>query len=341
MTAAPDADTARLDDPAFAEALTAWIDDLADGLARSAGQRDMLRLARAELAVKERGSREVCGFSLFATLPVAIFEAVAPGRPVPIALPAASALSFLALDVLDDLADGDWPAHWGDRRPAEMELTGALILSVLVPEALARATGDPALLAALGRIHRRSLLRMADGQREDLAAPGPSSWDMVTARRVLTAGGPDQASGYAEMAAVLAGAGPEIVRHLAGYAHHLVGALTLWSDLADLLSPEGGDLKQGKRKVPRAAHVNALAASERPAFLARLEAARTSEVEREALRQELRASPAVAAVMAYRNIDLAMARAALNRAELPDPRNLAGFIESLAGPGQRRAGSHR
>ncbi|SMF78899.1 Geranylgeranyl pyrophosphate synthase [Tistlia consotensis] len=311
----------------------AWIDGLADELARSEGQRDLLRLASAELAAKDSQTRAVLGFSPFATLPVAVFEAVAPQRPVPIALPAASALCFLALDVLDDLADGDWPAHWGERQPAELELTGVLILSVRVPEALARTTGDPALLAALGAVHRRSLLRMADGQREDLAAPGPASWEMATARRVLSARGPDQASGYAEMAALLAGAGPETVRQLAAYAHHLGGALTLTSDLADLLSPEGRDLKQGKRTLPLAAHVNAMAASERPALLARLEAARTSEAEREALRQELNASPAVAAAMAYRDIDLAMARAALTRAELPDPGRLSDFVEAVAGLG--------
>lgn len=340
MTAAPSGPasaTARLDDPGFAEALMAWIGDLADGLARSEGQRDLLRLARAELAAKERSNREVFGCSLFGTLPAAIFEAVAPGRPVPLALPAASSLCFLALDILDDLADGDWPAHWGDLRPAEMELTGVLILSVLVPEALARTTDDPALLAALGAIHRQSLLRMADGQREDLAAADPAdwdaSWDMVAARRVLTARGPDQASGYAAMAAVLAGAPPEAARHLAGYAHYLTGAASLWSDLAELLGPEGRDLKQGKRTVPLAAHVNALAASERPAFLARLRAARTSEAEREALRTDLRASPAVAAAMAYRDIDLTMARAALKRAGLRDPQRLAGFVDALASLG--------
>jgi len=340
MTAAPPGPasaTVRLDDPGFAEALMAWIGDLADGLAVSEGQRDLLRLARAELAAKERSNREVFGCSLFGTLPAAIFEAVAPGRLVPIALPAASSLCFLALDILDDLADGDWPAHWGDRRPAEMELTGVLILSVLVPEALARATEDPALLAALGAIHRQSLLRMADGQREDLAAADPAdwdvSWDLATARRVLTARGPDQASGYAAMAAVLAGAPPEAARHLADYAHHLTAAASLWSDLAELLGPEGRDLKQGKRTVPLAAHVSALATSERAAFLARLAAARTSEAEREALRRELRASHAVAAAMAYRTIDLAMARAALERAGLSDPERLSGFIEAVAGLG--------
>ncbi len=336
MTAAqsgPASETARLDDPGFAEALTTWIDALADGLARSEGQRDLLRLARAELADKESKARAAVGFSIFGTLPAAVFEAVAPQRQVPIALPAASALTFLALDILDDLADGDWPAHWGDRHPAEIELTGVLILSALVPEALARTTGDPALLAALGAVHRRSLLRMADGQREDLAAPGPASWEMATARRVLNARGPEQVSGYVEMAALLAGAGPETVRQLAAYAHHLGGALTLTSDLADLLSPEGRDLKQGKRTLPLAAHVNAMAASERPALLARLEAARTSEAEREALRQELNASPAVAAAMAYRDIDLAMARAALTRAELPDPGRLSDFVEAVAGLG--------
>jgi hypothetical protein len=334
MTATPSgpaSETARLDDPGFAETLMAWIDGLADELARSDGQRDMLRLARAELAALERSSRESAGFSIFGTLPAAIFEAVAPDRPVPIALPAASALCFLALDILDDLADGDRPAHWGGRRPAELELTGTLILSVLVPEALARTTDDPALLAALGGIHRRSLLRMADGQREDLAAPGPASWDMAAARLVFTARGPDQASGYAETAARLAGAGPATAGHLAGYAHHLTGALLLSGDLADLLSPEGRDLRQGKRTVPLAAHVNALAASARPAFLARLEAARTSETEREAVRRELRASPAVAATLAYRNLDLALAKGALNRAGVPDPGRLAGFVEAVAG----------
>ena len=212
-----------------------------------------------------------------------------------------------------------------------------LVLSALVPEALARTTGDPALLAALGGIHRRALLRMADGQREDLAAANPAdwdaSWDMATARRVLTARDPDQASGYAEMAALLAGAEPATVRNLASYVHHLTGALVLFGDLADLLNPEGGDLRQGKRTVPLVAHVNALPASQRPAFLARLEAAQTSEAEREALRRELRVSPAVAAVMAYRNLDLATARAALKRVELPDPGRLAGFVETLAGLG--------
>jgi len=340
MTAAPSGPasaTVRLDDPGFAEALMAWIDGLVDGLACSRGQRDMLRLATTGLAGFEAKVRAVLGFSIFGTLPVAVFEAVAPQRPVPIALPAASTFTYLALDILDDLADGDWPAHWGDRRPAEMELTGALILSVLIPEALARTTDDPALLAALGGIHRRSLLRMADGQREDLAAADPAgwdaSWDMATARRVLTARGPDQASGYAEMAALLAGAEPATVRYLASYAHHLAGALVLSGDIADLLSPEGGDLRQGKRTVPLAAHVNALTTSERPAFLARLAAARTSETEREALRRDLHDSHAVAAAMAYRDIDLATARAALKRTELPDTRRLLGFVEALAGLG--------
>jgi hypothetical protein len=64
---------------------------------------------------------------------------------------------------------------------------------------------------------------------------------------------------------------------------------------------------------------------------ARLEAARTSETEREAVRRELRASPAVAATLAYRNLDLALAKGALNRAGVPDPGRLAGFVEAVAG----------
>lgn len=335
MTAAqrPAPATVRLDEPAFSESLATWIDDLADALARSQAQRDILRVAKAELGANEIAGRKAAGFSIFGTLPVAIFEAVAPHRRAPVALPAACALNFLALDILDDLADGDWPAHWGDRNPAEMELTGVLILSVLVPEALARTTDDPALLVALGGIHRRSLLRMADGQREDLAAPGPASWDMDTARAVLTARGPDQAAGYAELAATLAEASPATAESLARYAHHLTGAVVLAGDLGDLLNAQGTDLKQNKRTVPLAAHVNALPAPERPRFLKRLEAARTSQAARDAIREELRGSRAVGAVMAHRDLDLAMARAALDRCEISDSsrRVLAGFVDTAAG----------
>lgn len=315
--------------------LMAWIEALADTLAVSDGQRAMLRTAMQGLPSDEARGRENLGFSIFSTLPVAIFEAVGEGSRAPMALPATCALSYLALDVLDDLADGDWPEYWGDLRPAEMELTGTLILSVLVPEAMARMTDDPALLAELGRVHRASLTRMADGQRRDLAAAGSDSWSMTTARAVLTARGPDQASGYARLAAILAGAEPWAAANLARYAHDLTGAVVLWGDLHDLLDPGGGDLRQGKRTVPLAAHVNALPLSERPGFLRRLETARSSEAERDAIRADLKASAAVAAIGTYRQVDMMFARDALEQVQMTEAgrARLSGFIEAVAALG--------
>ena len=236
-------------------------------------------------------------------------------------LAAVLVLLNLGIHILDDLQDGDLPAHWAGYSPGEILLAATGLIGVVPNLLLSELDAPPVTVAALHRTLSQGLVRVAAGQQSDLRL---SRDDTVTAEAVeqsVVAKSGERRVMFARLAGQLAGASDAEIEPYERWCRS-VGAVTqLRSDLYDLFdaSHDSSDLLNGTRTLPIVLRIEQLEGAEQTAFLNGLGAARTSREVRDEIRQELWSAGIVMVCTFKIEVHRQRALAALAQAEPLEP----------------------
>lgn len=274
-----------------ASAPAGWTDDvLAQAQAlveRHACTEHQRRLLKVALVGLELQSRETEA-PVFMHLPLLVYAGLCGDHRPAIPLAVATSLVFLGMDIMDDLADGDRPAHWAGHSPGEINLAAATLLCALPQLILAELDAPPHRLAAIHQTLASGLMRLAAGQQRDLAMTGSADASADEVEAVLLAKGEEMAI-FAALAADLGGASAERVEAYAYLGRAIGVAGQLASDCYDLFTDsDSRDLMHGTRTLPIVLHLQRQAAEERVLFLSLLERARADLAARSVVRERLR-----------------------------------------------------
>jgi len=255
--------------------------------------RELLALAFAGFRSAAAEMDAECDGAPFVHLPLNVYAAVAGCWEPALPVAAATAMLYLGLDIFDDLADGDLPAHWTGRRPAEINLVAATLLSALPQLAIARLHAPADARAAMLQEIFEGLLTMSAGQQQDLAFAGSSEVSTEEVHASVNRKSGAEMGMFAALGALLAGAPAEQV-HLyreVGRAFGIAGQLA--SDMHDLFVAERSmDLANGTRTLPIALCLDRYAGQEREGFIALLRSAQSSTSAADRMREEIKASGA-------------------------------------------------
>ncbi|MGO9059535.1 MAG: hypothetical protein ACLQU2_19455 [Candidatus Binataceae bacterium] len=275
-------------------------------------------------------------------LPQLVYGAITgnfrPARPLCVA----TTFLFTGIDILDDIADGDLPAHWSGHAPSQIQLAATTLISALPQLAISRLNASPESRAAMHRTLAAGLLRMAAGQAADLANAGGASPDpdLIEASVVQKSG--EEGAMFAALAAQLAGATHHLVELYAGFARAFVTAGQLSSDCYDLFTATlSKDLANGSRTLPIALGLGKCAAGPCEELLALLAAARTDPDARQGVRERLIAAGAVRMCGFVIEVYCSRARSFLVQAKPTDPaaaelRALISHLSLFAKEGDRQ-----
>lgn len=204
----------------------------------------------------------------FIDIPLLVSEALGQNEKQAMPLVLSTTLLFLGVDTLDDLADGDQPFHWQGRRPSEINLAAATLLSSLPQIALAELDTTTERRAALQETLARGLLRMSEGQQQDLHMNSKSVVDPDQVEASLAAKSGEETAVFASLSATFAGAPPETVSLYRAMGKAVGTAGQLASDCHDLFNASRSkDLANGTRTLPIALYLEKKAGAERRQFL--------------------------------------------------------------------------
>jgi geranylgeranyl pyrophosphate synthase len=307
--------------PSRDAAVLEYIDRLIASEAQGAAQAALLRVAvtglHRHVAEARAGGTVLPWFDFpFAIAAAAIAAAAAPAEAASVTpLAAACSLVFLGLDILDDVADGDRPRHWGDTPPAIMNLAAATVLTTLPPLILMRLDIAPERRAAMQQTLALGLLRMSAGQQTDLALTGADEAESERIEQSVIGKAGEQYATYCALAAQLIAAPPPGVENYAEMGRCFGTACQLLSDCNELLcDPEMRDLAHGARTLPVALYLRRLTGDERQRFLTLLGIARHDIAARREARQRVLDSGVVRRVLVKAEIYRNRARRAALRA---------------------------
>lgn len=275
----------------WVERVLADVEAFAAAHAQTPVQGALLQAACASLRAQSHGQEDQLPFVHLPMLVHAALQGSAePARPLAVV----TSLSFLGIDILDDLADGDRPAHWGEYSEAQIALTAHTLLSALVPLAIAQLDAPPGRRVLMQRTLAQGLLRMGAGQLTDLATTGSGSPDSDAVEGSVTGKSGEELAMFAALGAQLADAPVDTVAAWAEFGRALGSAGQLASDCYDLFrDPECRDLVHGARTLPVAWHLQRLTGAARDRFLDLLARARVEAAAQEQVRDELRAAGAL------------------------------------------------
>jgi geranylgeranyl pyrophosphate synthase len=279
-------------------------------------------LSRRLVAGAERQAwRAVDGYGWVPYIDLAfdVTEAAGGDPELAVALASASAFCFSALDVIDDVADGDTQAHWQDVPAAQQQLAGLAAL-VSYPQmliaALPLATDR---IAAMQALLARRLMLAGIGQHADLVLAGASEPSPDDVEASLSAKSGEQLALYCEWAALAAGNDGQAVASWGAFGRALGTAGQIRSDLSELCHDDWSrDLASGKRILPVAYHLARLG-TQKAAFLALLERARTDVLAQREVRQILLDSGSVRMAALVAQVHAGRARRALACAGAREP----------------------
>ena len=289
-------------------------------MATNAAQRGLLATALATLERTVAGIRAAGSIVPFIDLPWSVLaaETGADAAAAP-ELAGACSLVFLALDIFDDLADGDWREEWSGHRPAEMTLVAATLLSALPSLIIGQLDAPDATRIGMQARLSTALLRMSAGQQADLASVDAAEIAPEAVEAAVRGKSGEQHALYCALAALLAGAEPDRVTAYAEMGLALGTAGQLGSDCHELLcDPAMRDLANGTRTMPVALHLRRLDDNGHDAFLKILDEARHSDAARREVRSIIKDSGAVRRVLVLAAVHVERARSAAVRA-CPDP----------------------
>ena len=247
-------------------------------------QRRLLQIALIGLEVQSREMEAPA----FTHLPLLVYCGLRGDHRPAISLAAITSMIFLGMDIMDDLADGDRPAHWVGHRPGEINLAAATLLCALPQLALAELDAPPDRLAIMHATLARGLLRVGAGQQRDLEMVDSADASADEVEAVLNAKGEEMAI-FAALAAHFGGASAERAEAYASLGRAIGIAGQLASDCYDLFTDsDSRDLMHGTRTLPIVLHLKRQVGEERVLFLALLERAREDVVVRGVVRERLR-----------------------------------------------------
>lgn len=289
-----------------------------------AAQRDLLNDALASLARTVAALRARGAVVPFFDLPIAVAHIAHIEEASARELASACGLVFLALDIFDDLADGDWREGWAGRGPGELQLAAATLLSAATSLIIARLRAPPATRVAMQERLSNALFRMSAGQQADLAMVDAVAVDPEEVIVSVAGKSGQQHALYCALAAQLGGLDPERIASFAEMGLHLGTAGQIASDCHELLcDPAMRDLANGTRTLPVALHLSRLGGPDRQAFLDKLGEAKHSDVARRAVREILQGRGAIRHALVRGAVFVQRARRAAERA-CPDPAHWEG-----------------
>src|SRR5262249_35282605 len=126
-----------------------------------------------------------------------------------------TSLFHLGLNICDDLADGELPAHWAGYRPSEIHLVSVAMLAPLPQLLLADLDAPAATREAMQLALARGLLRMGVGQYCDINTAGSADVSANDVEESVAAKSGEELAIYATLAAQLAGASSDRVERYA------------------------------------------------------------------------------------------------------------------------------
>ena len=233
----------------------------------SASDRQKILLMRFLVGLEEQ-SRE--SYLPFVNYPLDIYAAITGKENAAIKIAVASLFLFLAADIIDDVADGDFAKHWGeDVSSSEGILASVVFASSLAPLALDDMGIETKRSCLIKTTLSKCIISMAAGQQGDLQSS--KSIHCTSAEQVIkNVQGKSGAeiAGFFLMAAQLAGADEYLASE-----YHSIGRLVgtagqIMSDCHELYNvSEGQDLINGTVTLPLALHFQTLMEEKKDDFI--------------------------------------------------------------------------
>jgi geranylgeranyl pyrophosphate synthase len=300
------------------------VEAMLDRVAIDATQRRLFALVRPILAWRA-APRAFCP-----AVHLPILTCVASGGDEQAArdLAAATTLLELSMDLLDRVWDRETEDTWADEDPRLIEMAGILLMSSVVPLALAAVSAPAVPLATLHSTVATRLLAIAAGELRDLATFGRAdvTLDDATAATVGKTG--ERRALYAVLGAQLAGAPAAAIAAYDELGQHYGYARQVASDLVDLFGPRPSrDLASGSRTWPLAWMLTAVDGDERAALVATIDGARTSAADANAVREAARRLGVEARGVVEVELGCQRALAALARSGAAEP--AAGILHAM------------
>jgi geranylgeranyl pyrophosphate synthase len=331
MWAASDSETA-MDRQAECRRALSFAAELIAEVAASPAQRALIDTALIGLDGYVRRAADKGAYVHSIALPLAVHAAITGSEGEAAPLAAACGLVNLAIDLFDDLADGDRQAHWAKRSFGEMSLAAATILGALPPLILARLDVEPERRARMQEILALGGLRASAGQQEDLRQTGNPDVTVEDVEAAVTGKTGERYAAYCELAAEMAGADATTKALYAAYGRDIGVAVQLLSDCHDVMTdPDARDLAHGTRTLPIAVHLSRLDDGEQARFLELLDRARTDREAQASVRKELLKSAAIRRVVIRAQVCRARARRLADEAGAKEPGR--GWLMALAASG--------
>ncbi len=275
------------------QALRAAIGDLGDGC------RSLLAEAVEHLQEVLTGRPEQTVAAL--AVPVAVFDCLRGGPP-PAGVLAAAGATYLACDVLDDRMDGDTPAIWGTRGTGEV-MIGAQLLFLTAGHVVTLGAPD-ATAEGMRTCFRAMITRLAEGQlRSD--APVSASTGARDVEEAIRGRSGAMLAGFAQLAALAAGAGAERTAAARAFGEELAMARQHLNDVTELVGDRGTDLRNGTATMVLALAFQSIDTQARQALVERLPDAASDTTVRAALIRDL--GPAISDVCVLIRLHLAQA----------------------------------
>lgn len=205
------------------------------------------------------------------TVPLAVFAGVR-GAPPPDWLFAVASATYLAWDLLDDEMDGDPPKFWRRRSTADRTIGAHLLIATAVAQAPLQA--DPSLSPSLTRLYLDMVSTVTEGQlRAEIPLDSATNPEAVAAGIDARSG--DMLAGFAEIAAVAAGADVPAKRAAARFGRELALARQLVNDVTELESARTSDLRNRTATMVAAFALQRTPPAGRAALVDRLHTAAT------------------------------------------------------------------
>lgn len=168
-----------------------------------------------------------------------------------VGLAAATTASYIGIDVIDDLLDGDAPLYWEDANPSEVALGGALAYCTLAQSLILQLSVSAECRVALLQDLTETLVTLAAAEDRDVASFGSPLAPGETQQIVAGKSGAMLAC-FARMAALVSGVvpGPRLDR-FGEFGRRLAIARQLASDIVELApATESSDHRNQAATLP-------------------------------------------------------------------------------------------
>lgn len=255
----------------------------------------------------------------FISLPLIVYASIAGKENAAIRIAVASLFLFLAADIADDVADGDFAKHWGDDvSSSEGILASGLFASALAPLALNDASIQNQCSCLIKTTLSKCILSMAAGQQGDLQSSGSlhSTSPEQVIENVQGKSG-EEIAGFFLMAAQFAGADECLASEYYSIGRLVGTAGQIMSDCYELYNVrEGQDLVNGTATLPLAMHFQTLNEDSKYDFLNLLKLAQHDEEARDRVRDVVSKSGSLS--QAYSFVEKCKIEA-IERLQLLDP----------------------